>query len=172
MRVSGRCMGRNKWLLWLIVLLAFGLAACTSPEDLLTTQLDALPQDDVLLYKHTDTASGATGQCVGLFQDRWYGTALNAEEVVQRYVAYFPANGWQIWPSEVVEIWSQEDEAGLYRVSTTIYANLTDIDQEQGHYQLPDSLLLEAAQYQTIYLLSMTYMTPYAAEKCFGHLNQ
>ena len=146
------------------------LSACTSPEDRLKSQFDTLPQvDSTLLYEYSAAYSSATGDCGGTFQDRWYGTSMSTEDVEKLYSDYLSRNGWIIWPEEVVEIWSRESDDGLYRIGVDVFPNSVEISQEQGDYQLPASVLVEASQYQTIYSLNMTYKTLYAAKKCFGH---
>jgi hypothetical protein len=140
------------------------------PEQRLMAKFDTLPStDSTLLYEYGDTSSSATGQCIGIFQDYWYGTALSSEDVINLYSDYFSKNGWNIRPEEVVKIWSQETDDGLYRTVIDVFADQAVISQEQGYYRLPDSVLLEATHYQTVYLLSMTYMSPLAAKRCFGN---
>ena len=153
----------------LAILIAWLLPACTSSEERITAQFDTLPQiDSTILYEYSAAYSSATGDCGGTFQDRWYGTSMSAEDVEKLFSDYLSLNGWSIWPEEVIEIWSREDDDGLYRMSVDIFAEAAEISQEQASYKLPKSVLVEASQYQTIYLLSMTYKTLYAAKKCFG----
>ena len=94
---------------------------------------------------------------------------MSDQDVTNFYSDYFSDNGWSVRPEEVVEIWSREDDDGLYRIGVSVFTDPADISQEQGSYRLPASVILEAAHYQTVYLVSMFYMTPYAAEKCFEH---
>jgi hypothetical protein len=37
-----------------------------------------------------------------------------------------------------------------------------------GLYELPASFLLEAANYPTVYAISLSYMSNFAAKRCFG----
>ena len=153
----------------LAIVIAIVLTSCISTEGRLNAKFDTLPQvNSTLLYEYGDVSSGATGKCVGIFLDRWYGTTLDAETVEKMYSDGFTKNGWIIRPEEVVEIWSTEGEDGLYRAHLDIFADSAVISQEQGDYKLPDSVLTDAVDYQTVYLLSMVYMSPSAAEKCFG----
>ena len=156
--------------LWLLIFTALGLVSCTSPEERINAQFDALPHvNSALLYQYGAAASSATGDCGGEFQHRWYGTAMSDQDVTNFYSDYFSDNGWSVRPEEVVEIWSREDDDGLYRIGVSVFTDPADISQEQGSYRLPTSVILEAAHDQTVYLVGMFYMTPYAAEKCFGH---
>jgi hypothetical protein len=153
---------------WIAIVMALGLISCVSAEDRLKAKFDTLPQvDATLLYEYRDVSSGATGECIGTFLDRWYGTTLDAETVEKIYSNSFVKTGWSIRPEEVVEIWSTEGEDGLYRASLDIFADPAVISQEQGGYKLPDSILHDAVSYQTVYLLGMVYMFPNVAQKCF-----
>lgn len=154
----------------LIMCIGLGLAGCSSPDERIDAQFDTLPQvDSTLLYDYSAAYSSATGDCGGTFQDRWYGTSVSAEDVRNLYLDYLSRNGWSIWPEEVVEIWSQEGKDGLYRMGINIFSDPTSISQQQADYKLPSSVLIDATHYQTVYLLSMTYRSSYAAKKCFGH---
>jgi hypothetical protein len=153
---------------WLAVLMV--LSACASPEERIKAQFDALPQvDSILLYEYSDSSSSATGDCAGVFLHRWYGTTRNEEDLTNLYTDYLTNNGWSIWSGESVEVWSREDEDGLYRTRLSVFTDPKTVSQEQGNYQLPTTVLLEASRHKTVYLLSMTYMVPRAAKKCFGH---
>lgn len=145
------------------------LSACVSPEERIKAQFDTLPQpDSTLLYEYSASSSSATGDCAGVFMHRWYGTAMSTEDVAKFYADYLANHGWGIRPEEVVEIWSREDKDGLYRIGVDVFVDPKAISQEQGDYQLPATVLLETSQHATVYLLSMTYMVPYATKKCFG----
>jgi len=155
---------------WLALLMVWILSACVSPEEHIKAQFDALPQtDSTLLYEYSASFSSATGDCAGVFMHRWHGTAMSKEDVAKFYTDYLTNHGWSIRSEEVVEIWSREDEDGLYRTGVSVFTDPRTISQEQGDYQLPETVLLETSQHPTVYLLSMTYMVPYAAKKCFGH---
>ena len=150
-------------------MLVFMLTSCVSAEERLNSQFDALPEvDSILIYESSSVFSGATGRCKGTFLDRWYGTTLDAETVSKLYTESFSEKDWIIWPEEVVEIWSLESNDGLYRAHLDVFADPTSISQEQGSYRLPNSVSDELARYQTVYLLSMTYMSSSEAKKCFG----
>jgi hypothetical protein len=154
---------------WLIFFMVLGLASCTSPDERINAQFDTLPlQDSIFLYQYGAASSSATGDCGGVFQHRWYGTATSQEEIANFYADYLSDNGWSILPGEAVKIWSRSGSDGLYRTGVTIFADSADISQEQGSYQLPEKTLLSFTEYRTIYILSMTYMSPRMAEKCFG----
>jgi len=141
-----------------------------SPDKRINDQFEALPQiNSTLLYEFSGVSSSATGECIGSFQVRWYGTAMNAEDIKKEYSGYLADNGWKIRLEEVVEIWSLETDDGLYRLGTSIFTNPDSISQEQGSYRLPDSILYEANRYHTVYTLSMVYASPYVAKKCSGH---
>jgi len=155
---------------WLALLTVWALSSCASPEERIKAQFDTLPQpDSTLLYEYGDASSSATGDCSGVFLHRWYGTAMNKEDVAKFYTDYLTNNGWSIWSGEAVEIWSREGKDGLYRTHIDIFTDPKTISQEQGNYQLPETVLMETSQHPTIYLLSMTYMVSRAAKKCFGH---
>ena len=154
----------------LIMFMLLGLAACTSPDEHIDAQFKTLPQvDSTLLYEYGAAYSSATGDCGGRFQDRWYGTSMSAADVRKVFLDYISHNGWSIWPEEVVEIWSQEGKDGLYRMGMDVFSDPASISQQQADYKLPSSVLIDTTHYQTIYLLSMTYRSSYAAKKCFGH---
>jgi len=153
----------------LAIVTALVLTSCVSAEERLNAKFDTLPQvASTLLYEYGAVSSGATGECIGTSLHRWYGTTLDAKTVAKIYSDGFAENGWSIRPEEVVEIWSTEGEDGLYRVGLDVFADPAVISQEQGSYKLPDSVLYDAVRYQTVYLLSMVYMSPSAADKCFG----
>jgi len=146
------------------------LAACVSPEERIKAQFDTLPQtDSTLLYEYSASSSSATGDCAGVFMHRWYGTTISKKDVAKFYADYLTNHGWSIRSEGVGGIWNRENEDGLYRIAVDVIADPKAISQEQGNYQLPETFLLEASQHPTVYLLSMTYMVPYAAKKCFGH---
>ncbi|MEP7136334.1 MAG: hypothetical protein ABI904_15505 [Chloroflexota bacterium] len=94
---------------------------------------------------------------------------MNVEDIEKAYSNYLADNGWNIWSEEIVETWSLESDDGLYGFSANIFTNPDSISQEQGNYKLPAAILHEAKRYQTVYLLSMNYLSPYAAKKCYGH---
>jgi len=152
-----------------IVLILILISSCTSAEDRLKTEFDALPQaNSILLYEYGSVSSGATGDCIGTFLHRWYGSAMRVEEVVKLYEDNLANAGWTFTPDEVGEFWSKENKQGLYQVNLNIFTAPETISQEQGLYKLPNSVLLETVKYQVIYLISMTYLYPSAAKKCFG----
>jgi hypothetical protein len=155
--------------LWSAAVLLLMLTSCVSVEERLNRQFDALPRiDSSLIYESSSEFSGATGRCKGTFLDRWYGTALDAETVSKLYADSFSEKGWVIWPEEVVEIWSLESNDGLYRAHLDVFADPTGISQEQSSYRLSDSVFHELTQYQTVFLLGMTYMSSSEAKKCYG----
>jgi hypothetical protein len=154
---------------WFAMLMVWSLSSCVSPEERLKDQFNMLPRlDSTLLYEYGATSSGATGDCIGVFEHRWYGTSTSNEDIAKFYTDYLNNNGWSIWSGEAVEIWSREQEDGLYRTGIDIFSDPKTISKEQGSYQLPTTVLLEASQHETVYLLSMTYMVPRVAKKCFG----
>lgn len=156
-------------LLWSAVVLVLVLTSCVSAEERLNSQFDALPRvASSLIYESSSEFSGATGQCKGTVLDRWYGTTLDAETVSILYTDSFSKKGWIIWPEEVVEIWSLASNDGLYRAHLDVFADPTSISQEQGSYRLSDTAFHEFAQYQTVFLLGITYMSSSEAKKCFG----
>lgn len=168
-REANMKLGRGHFWLALATVTALVATSCASAEDLLKAKFGTLPQvDATLLYEYGDVSSGATGKCIGIFFDRWYGTTLDAKTVAKIYSDGFAESGWSIRPDEVVEIWSIESEDGLYRAGLDTFSDPTAISQEQGGYKLPDAVLYDAVRYQTVYLLSMVYMSRYAADKCFG----
>lgn len=151
------------------VALVLVLTSCVSAEERLYSQFDALLRvDSSLIYESSSEFSGATGRCKGTFLDRWYGTTLDAETVSKLFTDDFSRKGWIIWPEEVVEIWSLESNDGLYRAHLDIFADPISVSQEQSNYRLSDSVFHELAQYPTVFLLGMTYMSSSEAKKCFG----
>jgi len=154
---------------WLLAFVVIGLTSCASSEERLNSMFEALPQiDSTLLFEYSDTYSSATGECVGVFLDRWYGTSTTSEDVTALYFASLPKDGWNIWPEDVVEIWSLQNSDGLFRMTVDVYNDPGSISQQQANYQLPNSFYPEASHYRTVYLVSMTYRSPAAAERCFG----
>ena len=128
-----------------LVVATLGLVSCTPPKERLISKFDALPQiDSVLLYEYSDAFYSASGECIGTFLDRWYGTSTSSEDVTKLYSASLPKNGWSIWPEDVVEIWSLQNSDGLYRTGVNVYNDPATISQQQADYQLPDSFYLEA----------------------------
>lgn len=145
------------------------LTSCTSVEDRLKTEFDTLSQDNsIQLYEYGSVSSGATGDCIGTFLHRWYGTEMQVKEVVEKYEDNLANAGWTLTPDEVGETWSKENNGGLFQVSLNIFTAPESISQEQGLYKLPDSVLLEAVKHQIVYLVSMTYTYSSVAKKCFG----
>ena len=148
------------------------LTSCTDPKTLLSAELDTFPNpNSTLLHEYGAVSSSATGDCIVTFMDRWYGTSINIEEITELFSTFFFENGWNIRSEEVVEIWSKKTKDGLYRVGLSTFTDPTAVSQEQGSYRLPDSVLQDFTQHQTIYLLGMTFMYPGPAEKCFGNLD-
>src|SRR5262245_8005252 len=139
-------MKHHHFLACFIIFAVLGLASCASPDERINTQFDNLPQaDSTLLYKYGDASSSATGECSGVFQHRWYGTATSKGDVEKFYTDYLTDNGWSVWSGEAVEIWSQKESEGLYRIGVTVFTDPGDISQEQGSYQLPKTVWLEAS---------------------------
>jgi len=155
--------------LWVTILLAFLLTSCVSAEERLNNKFDTLPEvESTLIYEYSDVFSGATGECHGTFLDRWFGTELDAETVSKLYSVAFSEKGWTIWPEEVVEIWSIEGDNGLYRAGLDVFADPTNISQQQADYRLSESVFRELSHYRTAYLLSMTYSSSSVVKRCFG----
>lgn len=154
--------------LWMALVLISLLTSCTSDEERLSAQFDALPEvKSVLLYQHSSEFSGAAGRCKGTLLDRWYGTDLEPKIISELYEEHLLAKGWSIWPEEVVEIWSKEGENGLYRVHIDVFADPANISQQQGGYRFPDSEYAELSLHKTVYLLNVTYMSSSEATECF-----
>ena len=146
------------------------LTSCTDPKTLLSVELDTFPNpNSIFLYEYSAVSSRATGDCNGTFMDRWYGTSMNNEEITELFSTFLIKNGWIIKPEEVAKIWSKKSEDGLYRAVLITFRDPTAVSQEQGSYRLPDSVLQDFTQHETIYLLGMRYMYPRVAEKCFGN---
>jgi len=153
----------------LILATTLCLASCISIEKEIIHKLDEFPDaDSKLIYEYIGTTGGATGDCIGLFTDRWYGTLLSAEEINEQYTIYLQENGWEIWPDEVVEIWSQEVDEGLYRFGINIFPDSNSFAQERGSYRLPDHVIQEAREYSIVYHTTMIFMTQKSANRCFG----
>lgn len=154
--------------LWITIVLVFMLASCISAEERLNRKFSTLPEvESIMIYEYSSVFSGATGRCKGTLLDRWYGTEVDAGKVTRLYSDGFSKKGWNIWPEEVVKIWSMESSDGLYRAHLDVFADPTSISHEQGSYRLPDSVSHELTRYQTVYLLSMTYMSSSEAKRCF-----
>ena len=161
---------RLKSVIYFLAILTM-LTSCTDPKTLLSVELDTFPNPkSTLLYEYSAVSSSATGDCSGTFMHRWYGTSINIEEITEIFSNFFFENDWNIRPGEAVEIWSKKNKEGLYRAGLSTYTDPSAISQEQGSYRLPDSVLQDFTQHQTIYLLGMTFMYPRPAEKCFGNL--
>ena len=153
----------------IVLIGVFLSASCVSAEERLQAKFDTLPRiDSTLLYDYGGVSSSATGDCSGSFRVHWYGIAMSTEDVIKFYSDYLTDNGWRVLPEEVVEIWSQDSDDGLYRMGVDVFTDPGAISQEQGSYKLPNSVLHKFVNYQTVYLLSMTYMYPSASKKCFG----
>jgi hypothetical protein len=153
----------------LVLAITLTLTSCVSAKNKLNAKFDTLPQiGSTLLYDYSAVFSGATAECRGTLLHRWYGAAIDAEAVTKLYSDSLAKNGWSIWPEEVIKIWSIEGQDGLFRVGVDTFTAADNISKEQGSYQLPDSVLLEATNYQTIYLINMVYMSPSEAKSCFG----
>ena len=155
--------------IWIAIFLVFVLTSCVSAEERLNNKFDTLPEvESTLIYEYSDVFSGATGECHGTFLDRWFGTELDAETVSKLYSDAFSGKGWTIWPEEVVEIWSIEGDYGLYRAGLDVFADPTNISQQQADYRLSESVFRELSYYRTVYLLSMNYSFSSVVKRCFG----
>lgn len=144
------------------------LASCSSAEEQIRTEFDTLsPPNSTLLYEYADTYSGATGDCAGMFIDRWYGSEIAYNDLVEMYEDQLWDEGWVLWPEDVVRIWRRQGQTGLFSLS------IHDLPDEykgnpRGLYELPASFLHEAANYPTAYVISLRYMSNSAAKRCFG----
>jgi hypothetical protein len=144
------------------------LVSCSSAEEQIRTEFDTLsPPNSTLLYEYTDTSSSATGDCAGMFIDRWYGSEIAYSDLVGMYEDQLWGEGWVLWPEDVVRIWRKQGQTSLFSLHMQ---ELTDQDMGNpvGLYELPASFLLEAANYPTVYAISLSYMSNFAAKRCFG----
>ncbi len=161
-------MNVNYKVLGILASLFLTLAACSSPEEEIRREFDAFPpSNSTLLYEYKDSESGATGDCAGMFIDRWYGSEVAYNDLVKTYEDQLPKKGWTLWPEDVVRIWRKQTQASLFSWHIEAFTGKSTTDLH-GYHKLPDSLLREAANYSTAYVVSVSYMSSFAAKRCFG----
>ena len=146
------------------------LVSCSSPEEQIRDEFDtdlfSMPTS-TLLYEYADTYSSATGDCAGVVVDKWYGSEMDYQEIVERYEKKFTDDEeWTLWSEDVARIWRKQTSNALFSMSIHVLENMDRSNRVQL-YQLPDSFLQEAAEYPTVYAVSLRYMSKYAANKCF-----
>ena len=140
------------------------LTSCSSVEEQIRVEFDTLsPPNSTLLYEYTDTYSGATGDCAGRFIDRWYGSEIAYKDLVEMYEDQLSNRGWVLWPENVARIWRKQSQTGLFSLHIQAFT-----DEDTILYELPASFLHEAANYPTVYVISLTYKSSSAAKRCFG----
>ena len=158
----------NYKVLGVLASLLLTMASCSSPEEEIRSEFDAFSSSNsTLLYEYKDSSSSATGDCAGMFIDRWYGSEVSYSDIVKMYEDQLPKRGWTLWPEDVVRIWRKQTQAGLFSWHIEAFAGESTTDP-QGEHELPDSFLREAANYSTVYVISVTYKGNFAAKRCFG----
>jgi hypothetical protein len=157
----------NNKLLYVLIGILLILVACSSATTKIEVEYNKLTSaDSILLYEHIDTSSGATGACAGTFVDRWYGSKLPYEDLIEIYENQLPDKGWVLWPEDVVRIWRKRNASGLFGFYMQAFNG--DKINPRGLYELPDTFMLEAADHSTVYVISMTYMDNFHTRRCFG----
>lgn len=146
------------------------LISCTSPEEKTRTEFNtnafSVP-NTTLLYEYTDTYSNATGSCAGMFIDRWYGSEISYESIVESYEKNLAADKeWVLWPEDVARIWRKQTKNELFSMSIEALT-IQDTNNPLHLYDLPVSLLQARVQYPTVYGISLKYLSKYGAKKCF-----
>jgi hypothetical protein len=158
----------NNKMLGILASLFLSLASCSSPEKQIQGEFDAFSSSNsTLLYEYEFTSSSATGDCGGMNIDRWYGSEVTYSDITKMYEDQLLEKGWTLWPEHVVRIWRKQTQAGLFSFYITAFTSKS-MANLRNEYKLPDSLLREAAQYSTGYLISIGYMSTFAAQRCFG----
>ena len=108
--------------------------------------------------------SSATGDCAGVVVDKWYGSEMDYQEIVERYEKKFTNDEeWTLWSEDVARIWRKQTSNALFSMSIHVLENM-DGSNPVHLYQLPDSFLQEAVKYPTVYAVSLRYS---GAKKCF-----
>lgn len=144
------------------------LTSCRSAEEKIQAEVKSLSlPNSRLLYEYIDTYSGATGSCAGTFIDRWYGSETEYNSLIKVYEDQLLEDGWILWPEDVVRIWRKQSQRGLFSMHMQMLTS-QDTSNPQGLYKLPESFWLEAANYPTIYVVSITYMDAVHTKHCFG----
>ncbi|NIW46904.1 MAG: hypothetical protein GWN30_19775 [Gammaproteobacteria bacterium] len=144
------------------------LTSCSSEQEKIQAEFNTnVLSNSTLLYEYTDTFSGATNNCAGTFIDKWYGSEDVYQDVVKLYDEHLLNTGWVLWPEDVGRIWRKQNRAGLFSLSMTTLTKKRTTNP-RGLYHLPDSLLLEAANYPTVYVISVRYMDAVHVKRCFG----
>ncbi len=155
-------------ILGLVSSLLLATVACVSSESLIDTEYETLKHPaSTLKYEYSFTTSSATGKCVGNAIDRWYGTQEEHGNVLEFFEQQLSGNGWEIWPEDVVQIWRKEDKDGIFTLSLYVFANGEEIDPNRAYYTLPDSILFQATDYQTVYVITLSHMSSADATRCF-----
>jgi len=168
--IKFRVMKSGRLFLGVLISLVFLLASCTSPEQLIRTRFNtdtfSVP-NTTLLYEYTDSYSSATGDCAGMFIDRWYGSGMNYQDIVEIYEGRLADDrGWELWPEDVARIWRKQTKDGLFSMSTVALKNKNG-SNPLGIYKLPGSFLQETNKYSTTYAISLRYMSNFGVRKCF-----
>lgn len=152
----------------LVSSLLLATTACVSSENLIVTEYETLNYPtSTLMYEYSFTTSSATGKCTGNAIDRWYGSEAESGSVLDIFEQQLPENGWEMWPEDVTRIWRKEDRDGLFTFSIHMFALEEEIDPNRAYYTLPDSILLQATEYQTVYVITMSHMSSTDATRCF-----
>lgn len=130
------------------------------------TDVFAVP-DTTLIYEYQDAYSSATGDCAGMFIDRWYGSEMSYENIVKSYEKKFLDDGnWALRPEDATRIWRKQTQNELFSISIEAFTNQNESNPLHV-YDLPDSLLQATTNYSTVYGISLSYMSKYSAKKCF-----
>lgn len=155
-----------KTFLGVLVCIFLVLTSCRSTEEKIKAEVKTLSlPNSTLLYEFTDTYSGATGNCAGRFIDRWYGSETEYNNLIKVYEDQLLQEGWTLWPEDVVKIWRKQSQIGLFSIYTqTLTSQHTS--NPRGQYDLPESFWLEAANYPTVYVVSISYMDAVHTRRC------
>lgn len=151
----------------LIIFLILITTSCTTAEERLAAEYDTLSHpNSILLYEHHFIRSSATGECSVASTNWWYGSkeSVALQDLIGVYKSQLPDNGWV---REDDNTWYKESNGNDLYLSLEVFSDASSINRDQLYYFLPESMLEEAANYQTIYLIDMSYRSEAVRKRCF-----
>lgn len=156
--------------LMLCVSLMITLASCVSEQQQPRAELSSLtPPKSVLLYENPHISSGATDECLAAALDQWYASQNKFSDLVTEFERQLPAQGWTLGPEDSSRIWRKQTQEGLFSLYLGDYSNRSEIEfYEMDNGPLPKSLVQEAAQYTTLFVVHVSFMQPEFVKSCFG----
>ena len=158
---------RSRVLIVLRLVLFLLLIGCVASENSVVTEFRKLEHSkSTLIHTETFPTSSATGECSGRANDWWYGTEETGDELIRDFIKQLSRNGWDIWSSDQDKVWRKETDRGLFTFSLYVFNSVEQINPNRAFYNLSDAVLHEMSRYETIYVATLSHMSPADTVRC------